>query len=175
MAKFSLLFVFLLFILFYSNLFARDIKYTTKDPNFVKQHSVKHLIEGNNKTYPKTGDTVIFNFSAYNPHTFQLYLTQKYLTGEDDDGPTQVEVGSKDSQKCWDLAFIRMSKKEKIFIICKAKFQYNGEGIQGFIPPYEDIGWELELVSIKRKNKKQNKKEKVKVKNADQKENRTEL
>lgn len=141
-----LLFVFTIFILSFA-VFARDIKYTTSDPEFVSEFNVNHINDGNKKTYPKLGDTVKINFSAQSPHTFKLWYSSIRQP------PLPVVIGGSSSMKCWDLILVRMSKGEKLYAVCKAQLVYEGRG-NDFIPPNSDVGWELEIVSIERKNKK---------------------
>ena len=144
-----LLFVFTIFILSFAVLavLARDIKYTTSDPDFVSEFNVVHINDGNKKTYPKLGDTVKINFSAKSPHTFKLWYSSIRQP------PLPVVVGGSSSMKCWDQILVRMSKGEKLYAVCKAELVYEGRG-NDVIPPNSDVGWELEIVGIERKNKK---------------------
>ena len=135
----------------------RDIKHTTKDPEFMSEYNVFHINEGNNKTYPKVGDTVKINFLAKDPNTFKLWYSSVRQP------PLPVEIGKEDgdnaSMLCWDNVLVRMSKREKVYVVCKSELVYDGKGNQ-FLPAGRDVGWELEIVSIKRHQKNKSTKKK---------------
>ncbi len=138
--------IFLLTLLIYFSFCERDISLTTKDPDFMSQYYVRHIKEGNKKMYPRMGDTVKINFKAFHPHTYKLLYTSERQP------PYPVTLGGQNSMVCWDNIMIRMCKNEKIYAVCKAEHIWEGRG-NDVIPGNTDIGWEIEIVSIKRKKK----------------------
>jgi len=135
----------------------RDIKYTTKDNDFVLNYYVNHITEGNNKTYPKMGDTVTIKFLARDPKPpnkiwfqFGKHPPLDVVLGSRGSGPSN-------SNDCWDNIIIRMSKGEKIYVVCKSYEIWEGRG-NDHIPKDSDVGWELELFAIIRLNKKKKEK-----------------
>jgi len=148
----------------------RDIKYTTKDSDFILNYYVNHITEGNNKTYPKIGDTVSIKFLARDPKPpnkiwfqFGKHPPLDVVLGARGPGPSN-------SNDCWDKIIPRISKGEKIYVVCKAEEVWGGRG-NDHIPKDSDIGWELEIFKIKRLNKKKKEKKEVKeVKGEDKKD-----
>lgn len=144
MAKFWVFLITSVLLLIFSCITARDIKYTTKDPDFKDKYHVIIINEGNNKMYPRIGDTVRLHFKAKNPHNFKLYYTTEKQE------PYRFELGKGGSTKCWDIVITRMSKGEKIYVVCKPEELFDEKG-NGVVPGGIEIGFEFELVGIKRK------------------------
>jgi hypothetical protein len=141
----------LIFIQFFLLIFSeRQIKYTTKDPELINKYQITHLEEGSKKMYPRFGDLVGFHFKAMHPTTYKLYFNTRFKNA-----PHKLVLGSSNSTICWDNVISKMSKKEKLYLICEPEEVYGGRG-NGIIPANEKIGFEIELLTIKRAKINQN-------------------
>ena len=48
--------------------------------------------------------------------------------------------------QCWDEVVSRMSKGEKISVVCPSRYAYGERGAGGIIPPNTDIAFEIEVL-----------------------------
>ena len=115
---------------------------TTKDPDFVQKFKVKHLKEGDGKTFPRNGESVQVHYEG------TLVDGKKFDSSYDRKQPLSFTLGVGQVIKCWDMSVARLSKGEKIQVTCPYDLAYGERGIGGVIPPKADLVFVMELVGI---------------------------
>jgi FK506-binding protein 1 len=119
----------------------------THDPEFETTFQVKHLRDGDNTNFPKSGDRVIVHYSGTFPDT-----GKKFDSSLDRREPFNFVLKVGQVIKCWDEVVSRMSKGEKIYVICPSRLAYGERGAGGIIPPNTDIAFEIDLIDFTGKN-----------------------
>lgn len=113
----------------------------TRDEEFEKLYQVKHLADGDGVSFPKAGNTVTVHYTG----TF--VDGRKFDSSLDRRQPFSFTLKRGQVIACWDEVVGRMTKGEKIYVICPSKFAYGERGAGGVIPPNTDIAFEIELLS----------------------------
>jgi FK506-binding protein 1 len=120
-----------------------SIKADKKDDEFNKLYQVQVLKEGDNTNYPDTGDKVTVHYTGTFPDT-----GKKFDSSLDRNTPFTFTLKRGQVIKCWDEVVSRMSKGEKIKVVCPSRLAYGSRGAGGAIPPDTDIAFEIELLSF---------------------------
>ncbi len=89
---------------------------TTYDPDFEKEFQVKHIKRGDDKTYPKKGETVHVHYTG------KLLDGKKFDSSVDRGSPLPFTLGVGQVIKCWDQSVARLSLGEKISVVCSLKW-----------------------------------------------------
>ncbi|MCQ2818144.1 MAG: FKBP-type peptidyl-prolyl cis-trans isomerase [archaeon] len=134
-------FIFLILLSLVAFSFSRK---NTYDSDFEQKFKVKHLNEGNGKTFPKKGDRV-------SVHYLGQFLDGRGFDSTVDKGePFQFTVGVGRVIKCWDMVVERMSLGEKIAVVCPSELAYGAKGAGSDIPPNTDLFFEIELMEVQK-------------------------
>ena len=118
---------------------------TTYETEFENTFKVKHLSEGDKTNYPQAGNTV------------SVHYTGTFLDGNQFDSsksrnqPFSFTLKRGQVIQCWDEVVSRMSKGEKIYVVCPSKLAYGERGAGGVIPPNTDIAFEIEMLDYEGK------------------------
>ncbi len=120
---------------------SEKLEKNTTDPEFVELYQVKHLQQGDDTNYPKPGHLVSVHYVGTFPGT-----GKKFDSSIDRRTPFSFVVRRGQVIQCWDEVVSRMSKGEKIYVVCPARFAYGERGAGGVIPPNADIAFEIELL-----------------------------
>ena len=131
----------LLGVLLITNVLSHE---TTHDPEFEKKFQVKHIRDGDGKTFAKKGDAVHVHYEG------TLLNGKKFDSSYDRKRPLQFTLGVGQVIKCWDMSVARLSLGEKIKVICPYDLAYGERGAGSVIPPKSDLIFEMELVKIGR-------------------------
>jgi FK506-binding protein 1 len=115
----------------------------THDPEFETQFQVKHLKEGDGKSFAKVGDRVSVHYTGTFPHN-----GKKFDSSKDRNTPFGFTLKRGQVIQCWDEVVSRMSIGEAITVICPAKLAYGERGAGGVIPPNADIAFEIEMLGF---------------------------
>ena len=103
---------------------------TTFETDFEKEYKVKHLKNGNRKTYPQKKNFVSINYRGISKDG-RVFDSSK-------EEPKKILIGVGQVNRCWDNTIMRMSLGEKIKVVCPAKDFYGKP----------DHSFEFELVKI---------------------------
>ena len=133
-------------IIFFALIFIVFAVPDTHDPEFEKKFQVKHIKEGNGKTFPELGDNIHIHYVG------TLLDGTKFDSSYDLGQPLDFPVGIGFVIKCWDTVAERMSIGEKISVVCPSDLAYGSRGAGNKIPPNSDLMFEMELISIDGKN-----------------------
>ncbi len=115
---------------------------TTFDSDFETQFQVKHLKEGDKKTFPKAGEKVSVHYTG-------TFLDgKKFDSSKDRNSPFSFTLKRGQVIQCWDEVVSRMSLGESIYVVCPSKFAYGERGAGGVIPPNADIAFEIETLAF---------------------------
>lgn len=113
----------------------------TSDPEFVALYQVKHIQQGDNENFPKPGMNVVVHYTGTFPDT-----GKKFDSSRDRNQPFVFVLKRGQVIQCWDEVVSRMSKGEKISVICPSRYAYGERGAGGIIPPNTDIAFEIEVL-----------------------------
>lgn len=116
---------------------------TTYDPEFEKLFQVTHIEKGDNTNFPQSGDKVTVHYTGTFPDT-----GRKFDSSKDRNQPFQFKLNMNHVIQCWDKVVERMSKGEKIKVICPSRLAYGERGAGGVIPPNADIAFEIEMINF---------------------------
>jgi FK506-binding protein 1 len=104
---------------------------------------VQTLSLGDGETYPKRGDALLVH-----------YVGTLAKGGEEFDSslgagkPFKFQLGAGMVIRGWEVGVKRISLGERAKIKVAADFAYGAEGIQGAIPPFADLDFEVHLLAI---------------------------
>ena len=118
----------------------------TYEPAFEQKYQVKHIKDGDKKTFPSKGDEVYVHYKG------TLLDGTKFDSSYDRNEPLPFTLGVGQVIKCWDECVERLSKGEKITVTCPSSLAYGKHGAGGVIPPDADLIFEMELIDIKKSN-----------------------
>jgi len=127
----------IIFTSFILSVFSLD----TKDEEFVKQFQVKHVTAGDGKSFPQKGNQVKVHYTGTFPET-----GKKFDSSRDRGDPFTFTLGQGQVIRCWDMVVERMSKGERIEVICPSALAYGSRGAGGAIPPNADIAFDIEMI-----------------------------
>lgn len=91
--------------------------------------TIKSLSPGDNKTYPKVGDTVSMHYVG------TLENGQKFDSSRDRGTPFQTPIGVGRVIKGWDEGVPQLSLGEKAVLTITGDYAYGQRGYPGLIPP----------------------------------------
>ena len=91
---------------------------------------------------PQAGDKVAVHYTG----TFED--GEEFDSSYKRDRPFVFEIGKGRVIKCWDQAFMHLSKGMKAKSQCPHEFAYGQAGAGRIIPPNSDLTFEVELVDI---------------------------
>ena len=120
---------------------AEKLEKNTSDPEFVSLYQVKHLQSGDDENYPKPGHKVLVHYTGTFPET-----GKKFDSSRDRNQPFGFILRRGQVIQCWDEVVSRMSKGEKIIVVCPSRLAYGERGAGGVIPPNTDIAFEIEVL-----------------------------
>jgi FK506-binding protein 1 len=115
----------------------------THDPEFESLFQVKHLKEGDGKSFARQGDRVSVHYTGTFPHN-----GKKFDSSKDRNTPFSFVLKTGQVIQCWDEVVSRMSIGESIYVICPSRLAYGERGAGGIIPPNADIAFEIEMLGI---------------------------
>jgi FK506-binding protein 1 len=138
---FSVICLFFIYSCLINLAFSEKLERSTADPDFVSLYQVKHLQQGDDETYPKPGHVVKVHYTGTMPDT-----GKKFDSSRDRNSPFTFTLRRGQVIQCWDEVVSRMSKGEKIYVICPARYAYGERGAGRVIPPNADIAFEIELL-----------------------------
>lgn len=143
------LFLILAYAFIFLSIKSEKLEKTTYDKEFEELYKVVHMQQGDNTNYPKPGHLVSVHYVGFFPET-----RLKFDSSVDRRQPFNFVVRRGQVIQCWDEVVSRMSKGEKIQIVCPAKYAYGERGAANIIPPNADIAFEIELLetSIERED-----------------------
>jgi len=136
-------------IIFILSILANVFTLDTKDPEFVKQFKLKHITEGDGKSFPKKGFSVKVHYTGSFPDT-----EKKFDSSRDRGNAFTFTLGKGEVIKCWDLVVERLSIGERVQVVCPSKLAYGERGAGGVIPPNADIAFDIEMLGFKDYSKK---------------------
>ena len=116
----------------------------TYESAFETKYQVKHIKDGDKKTFPSKGDEVYVHYKG------TLLDGTKFDSSYDRNEPLPFTLGTGQVIKCWDECVERLSKGEKIIVTCPSGLAYGKHGAGGVIPPDADLVFEMELIDIKK-------------------------
>ena len=93
-------------------------------------------------TKPKSGDKVAVHYAG------------KFTDGNQFDSsyqrnrPFTFEIGKGNVIRCWEEAFMHLSKGMKAQVYCPADYAYGSGGAGRIIPPNSDLIFDVELIDI---------------------------
>lgn len=119
----------------------------TNDPEFVTLYQSNRIKDGDESTYPKAGDLVKVHYTGTFPDS-----GKKFDSSLDRNSPFTFTLKQGQVIQCWDDVVSKMSKGEKIKVICPSRLAYGERGAGGVIPPNADIAFEIELLNFGKKN-----------------------
>lgn len=115
----------------------------THDAEFESLFQVKHLKEGDGKSFARQGDRVSVHYTGTFPHT-----GKKFDSSKDRNSPFSFVLKTGQVIQCWDEVVSRMTVGESIYVICPSRLAYGERGAGGIIPPNADIAFEIEMLGI---------------------------
>ncbi len=115
----------------------------TSDPEFEKLYQVKHIKEGDGKSFPPAGTQVTVHYTGYFPDT-----GKKFDSSLDRQRPFTFILRQGQVIKCWDEVVSKMSLGEKISVVCPFNLAYGQRGAGSVIPPNTDIAFDIELLNF---------------------------
>ena len=116
---------------------------TTYDSDFTTKLSLKHLKEGDNKTFAMTGDNVTVHYNGTFPAT-GVSFDSSYAR----DQPYSFYTNFGRVIKCWDETVMRMSLGEKVSVVCPYDMAYGENGNGNNIPAKADLAFDIDLLCI---------------------------
>ena len=119
---------------------------STYDPQFEKAFRVKHIKDGDQKNFPDKHSYVTVHYTGIFPET-----KKKFDCSRDRKEPFSFMLGVGNVIKCWDIVVNKMSLGEKLYVECPYKLAYGERGAGRIIPPYTNIGFEIELLEFTRR------------------------
>jgi len=105
--------------------------------------TVEVLSEGDNKTYPKSGDKLTMHYTGTLAEN-----GKKFDSSVDRGTPFQFTIGVGQVIKGWDQGVMKMSLGEKAKLHIPSSLGYGERGAGGDIPPNADLVFEVELLAI---------------------------
>jgi len=115
----------------------------TFDKEFEELYQVRHLKEGDGKSFPPAGSQASVHYTGTLPVS-----GKKFDSSVDRNRPFTFSIARGQVIKCWDDVVSKMSLGEKIYVICPARLAYGERGAGGVIPPNTDIAFEIELLNF---------------------------
>ena len=115
---FSLLLITYLFILINTK--------DTKDINFINKYKVKHIQEGDGKIFPTKGSLITLHYTGVYTETGKVFDSSRNKV------PFDFSIGKSQVILCWEKVVARMSKNERIKVVCPYGVQYGIQyGVEG--------------------------------------------
>lgn len=114
------------------------------DGEFEKFFKLKHIVRGDNSSFPYRGSKVTVHYTGTFPNT-----GKKFDSSVDRGEPFTFNLGMGEVIRCWDQVVKRMSVGEKIQVVCPWQLAYGEKGIEGTIPEKADLAFEIELFYFK--------------------------
>ena len=99
--------------------------------------------EGDGKTYPKKGQTVVMHYTG------TLKDGKKFDSSRDRGKPFETKIGVGQVIKGWDEGVPQMSVGSKAILTISPDFGYGAGGVPGTIPPNAVLIFDVELIAIK--------------------------
>ena len=122
------------------------LRENTKSLQLIEKFKITRLIDGDDMNFPEDGDTVTVHYTGFFPESGDVF----------DSSHSRKEtldfiLGDGFVINCWDIVLEKMSKGEKIKLICPSELAYGKGGAGSIIPPNADLGFEIELIDFTRK------------------------
>ncbi len=108
---------------------------------------VKTTKAGDNKTYPRRGQTVKCHYTGRLTDGTVFDTSRRLLGGFGGIGALEFTIGAGEVIKGWDVGIAKMSKGEQATLTVSPQFGYGKRGI-GDIPPNAVLVFDVELLSI---------------------------
>ena len=109
-----------------------------------KEPEIVYLVPGDDKNYPKPGDTVEVSYKGFLSNGTEFENSDSFNNGK-----FHFKVGNGDVIECWDYAIRRMSLGSKIRVKCPSEMAYGIYGVPGKVPRREDISFYIKLFRFK--------------------------
>lgn len=103
---------------------------------------VRTIQEGDNSTYPITGQTVVVHYIG------RLTNGNKFDSSRDRGTPFRFKIGRGQVIKGWDEGVALMSVGERAVLTCTPDYAYGARGFGSIIPPNATLIFEVELLGI---------------------------
>merc|ERR1712029_496986 len=103
---------------------------------------VETIQPGDNKTFPKKGQTVTVHYTG------TLTNGKKFDSSRDRGKPFVTKIGVGQVIKGWDEGFTQLSLGEKANLICSHDYAYGERGYPPIIPARATLKFEVELLKI---------------------------
>ncbi len=104
---------------------------------------IKTIKEGDNKTFPKAGQTVVVHYVGTFPNG------KVFDSSRERNEPFEFLLGAGQVIKGWDQGVAKLSLGQKVILTCPPDFAYGKNGAGGVIPPNATLLFEVELLKIK--------------------------
>merc|ERR1712025_163824 len=103
---------------------------------------VETLQPGDNKTFPKKGQTVTVHYTG------TLTNGKKFDSSRDRGKPFVTKIGVGQVIKGWDEGFTQLSLGQKAKLTISPDYGYGAAGAAGVIPPNATLIFDVELLAI---------------------------
>ena len=98
--------------------------------------------EGDGKTYPKKGQTVVMHYTG-------TIKGKKFDSSRDRGKPFETKIGVGQVIKGWDEGVPQMSVGSTAILTISPDYGYGAAGVKDVIPPNAELTFDVELISIK--------------------------
>jgi len=117
----------------------------------IKTFAKETLVPGNETTFPKDGQTVLFHYTVWFLDGREFDTTRKHRTNRKDGQPCQLTLGTGSSTaKGLEFALKQMSKGERATVVLSPSMAFGKDGNQsGTIPPDTTLVWDIVLLDIR--------------------------
>ena len=99
---------------------------------------------GDSETYPKKGDVVMVHYEA----RIAREEDEKPFDSSLQRGPFKFKLGEGNVIRGWEIGMKKISLGERAMLKIPAEYAYGATGVDGVIPPFTDLDFEVHLMAI---------------------------
>jgi len=110
--------------------------------------TIEILVQGDNKNYPKKGDTVTIHYVG------TLLDGTIFDSSRDRNDPFVTQIGAGKVIRGWDEGVLQLSLGQKAILTATPDYAYGPRGFPPVIPPNATLKFEVELLKINDKKAK---------------------